>query len=327
MMNVLVVNGPVDERRAIVEALSQLEGVTVQCAMSDLATAASVLARYTPDVLVTGTELDDGDALQLVEKVRRRGMSIVVVGPAESREDWLRYLAAGADRFVEPDGELKELQDVMRDLIRQVGGAHRQAPPVAGRSASGLVHELNNYVHALEVLLELLERSPADKQLWTEARAAIEQAAWLMALVLGHVPDERPRAALVDFGVIVRSASATARDRIAPRCDVAVEVAGPLPRILGMASELERMVLELVLGTAEVMQDGGEVNVVVTRALDTVLLAVTTAGVDLREPRRPLELDVARAIVERHRGTLLVATCEPTSSSVLVMIPVPAPAS
>src|SRR5687768_6075928 len=88
MMNVLVVDGHTDERRAIVEALSQVEGVAVQCAMPDLETAASVLARYTPDILVTGTELADGDGIRLVEKARRRGMSIVVVGPAAAREVW-----------------------------------------------------------------------------------------------------------------------------------------------------------------------------------------------------------------------------------------------
>src|SRR5262245_59486774 len=111
MMKVLVVDGHTDKRRAIVEALSRLESVAVQCSLPDLETAARVLAQYTPDILVIGTELADGDGIQLVEQVRRGEMAIVVVGPADSREVWLRYLAAGADRFVEPDRELEELQD------------------------------------------------------------------------------------------------------------------------------------------------------------------------------------------------------------------------
>jgi DNA-binding response OmpR family regulator len=182
MKNVLVVDGHTDERHAIVEALSQLEGVLVQCAMSDLETAASVLARYTPDILVTGTELADGEGIRLVERVRRRGMSIVVVGPAEEREVWLRYLAAGADRFVEPDGELRELQDVVRGLVRQ---------PDIARVEAGLVHELHNHLHALEVVLEMLERSPGDRHLWTEARTALEQAVCLMAMLPGQAEGDR----------------------------------------------------------------------------------------------------------------------------------------
>ncbi|HSK05164.1 MAG TPA: response regulator [Kofleriaceae bacterium] len=203
-MKILVVDGRAEERRAIIEALCRVDGVTVQCAISDLETAAGVLARYTPDILVTGTELADGDGLQLVEKVRRRGMAIVVVGPAESREVWRRYLAAGADRFVAPDHELEELQDVVRRLVQQPGQPGTARPDPAridparidpARLTTGAVHELNNYLYALEVLLEMLERSPEDKHLWTEARQAIEQAVCLNALLLGTNGDDgRPRA-------------------------------------------------------------------------------------------------------------------------------------
>src|SRR6187402_2438732 len=103
MMKALVVYGRTEERRALVAALSGLDGVDVQCALSDLETATRVLARFTPDLLVIGTELADGDGIRLVERTRRRGISIVVVGPAPSRDVWRRYLLAGADRFVEPD--------------------------------------------------------------------------------------------------------------------------------------------------------------------------------------------------------------------------------
>lgn len=200
MRKILVVDGRAEERRAIIEALCRIDGVTVQCAISDLETAAGVLARYTPDILVTGTELADGDGLQLVEKVRRRGMAIVVVGPAESREVWRRYLAAGADRFVEPDHDLEELQDVVRGLVQQRGqrgqpGRPETARPDPASLTTGAVHELNNYLYALEVLLAMLERSPDDKNLWTEARQAIEQAVCLNAMLLGNAVDgSRPRA-------------------------------------------------------------------------------------------------------------------------------------
>jgi DNA-binding response OmpR family regulator len=190
MTKILVVDGRAEERRAIIEALCRVDGVTVQCAIADLETAAGVLARYTPDILVTGTELADGDGLQLVEKVRRRGMAIVVVGAAESREVWRRYLAAGADRFVEPDHELEELQDVIRGLVQQPESARLDPASLT----TGAVHELNNYLYALEVLLEMLERAPGDKHLWTEARQAIEQAVCLNAMLLGTARDDsRPR--------------------------------------------------------------------------------------------------------------------------------------
>jgi signal transduction histidine kinase len=327
MKNVLVVDGHHDERLAIVEALSRIPGVSVQCAMSDLETASGVLARYTPDILVTGTELADAEGIQLVEKARRRGMSIVVVGPASSRDVWLRYLAAGADRFVEPDRELEELQDVVRDLVRQLRSACPEAPVRVGRVAQGLVHDFYNYLHSLEVVLEMLERSPEDKHLWIEARTALEQAVSLMSMLLGHVRDDRARTlAVLELGTVVRAAVVAARHLITPRLEISVEIADELPHVLGVASELERMVLELLLNACEGTRDGGEVRIVVTRAPEAVLVGVTNTGADLRAPRSGLDLGMARAIVERHRGTLLVATCEPASSSVLVTLPAAADA-
>ncbi|HWO24725.1 MAG TPA: response regulator [Kofleriaceae bacterium] len=321
-MNVLVVDGHTDERRAIVEALSRVPGVSVQCAMSDLETAAGVLARYTPDILVTGTELADADGIQLVEKVRRRGMSIVVVGPTSSRDVWLRYLAAGADRFVESDHELAELQDVVRGLVRQLRSTCPESPVRVGRVATGLVHDFYSYLHALEVVLELLERAPSDKHLWGEARAALEQAVSLMSMLMGHVRDDQARApAPVALGEVVRAAVTAAQSLTAPRLELSVEIAGELPPVLGVAGELERMVLELVLNASEGTRNGGEVRVAVTRTADAVLVAVTSVGVDPCVPRSGLDLGMARAIVERHSGTFLVASCEPASSSVLVTLP------
>lgn len=190
MMKVLVVDGHTEKRRAIVDALSRLEGLSVQCSIADLETASRVLLQYTPDILVIGTELADGDGLLLVEKVRRPGMSIVVIGPAESRDVWRRYLAAGADRFVEPDGELEELQVVVRALVRQLGPRLDAPPSAAGRATVGIVRDFNNHILALELILEVLERSPGEKHLWNEARIAIERVVSLTALLLG---DRGPR--------------------------------------------------------------------------------------------------------------------------------------
>jgi len=196
MMKAIVVEGHTETRRALVEVLSRLEGVAVLCSIPDLETAARVLSQFTPDLLVMGTELADGDGLELLAWVRRSGMTIVVVGPAVSREVWRRYLAAGADRFVEPDPELEELQDIVRALV----GRQAPAPPPAdrrggdGRDAAGIVQDFNNQIHAIEQLLEILERSPDDKQLWTEARVTLDRAVSLTALLLGHVRGHRPRA-------------------------------------------------------------------------------------------------------------------------------------
>jgi DNA-binding response OmpR family regulator len=195
MMKVLVVDGHTETRRALVEALAQIDGVDVQCSIPDRETAARVLAHVTPELLVIGTQLADGDGIDLVTEARRPGMLIVVVGPATSRDVWLRYLAAGADRFVEPDGQLAELRDVVGSLVRPrcesavvpMPAAGSGAIPLPGRASSGIVHAFNSHIHAIELILEVLERAPNEKHLWTEARIALERAVRMTALLLGHV--------------------------------------------------------------------------------------------------------------------------------------------
>jgi DNA-binding response OmpR family regulator len=194
-MKALVVNGRTEERRALVEALARIPEVAVQCALSDLETATRVLARVTPDLLVVGTELADGDGIRLVERARRRGMAIVVVGPAPSRDVWRRYLLAGADRFVEPDRELEELTEVVRELVRRAAGGRLEVPPLASDPiAAGIATELNESLHVIEAALELLERSPGDRHLWSESRAALEQVVCLAGMLLGQVSGHDPPA-------------------------------------------------------------------------------------------------------------------------------------
>lgn len=187
-MKALVVNGHTEERRSLVAALSRLEGVVVQCALSDLETATRVLERFTPDLLVIGTELADGDGIRLVEWARHRGMTIVVVGHAPSRDVWRRFLLAGADRFVEPDREFEELAYVVRELVRRAGGGRLEVPPRATDPVTaGIATELSDQLHVIEEALLLLERSPGDRHLWTESRAALEQVACLAGMLLGQV--------------------------------------------------------------------------------------------------------------------------------------------
>lgn len=218
MMKALIVDGCTETRRALVDALAQIAGVAVQCSIPDRETAARVLAQFTPELLVLGTQLADGDGIALIEEVRRPGMAIVVIGLAASRDVWRRYLAAGADRFVEPDPGFVELRDVVGALVRRRGERSDAAPPgapavpgapaapdapvravgsgpvrILHRASSGIVHAFNNHIHSIELILEVLERSPDDKHLWAEARIALERAVCMTALLMGHVHGHHAR--------------------------------------------------------------------------------------------------------------------------------------
>lgn len=122
-MKVLIVDGSKQSRRDTVEALAQLTNVVVQGAVANLRTALHALADASPDVVVTDAGLPDGEGAHLVEKIRRLAPSpsIVVVAADGSDAERARYLAAGADRYVERDAELRELQEAVVTLGRGRG--------------------------------------------------------------------------------------------------------------------------------------------------------------------------------------------------------------
>jgi DNA-binding NarL/FixJ family response regulator len=118
MMKVLVVDGDHTKRQAILAVLGRVVGITVQGAIPDYATAAHVLQTYRPDILITGTELIDGNALQLVEWLGQDAVrpSILVIGRAA---DEARYRDAGVDHYITLNGHLDVLCDAVVDVARR----------------------------------------------------------------------------------------------------------------------------------------------------------------------------------------------------------------
>lgn len=166
-MRILIAAAAKDVRHAIVDALVALDRVVVQGAVPDVAGVMRALGESPPDLVVATTELADGDALHLIETVRRRDvtMPIVVIGREPSRESWREHLEAGADRFVDHDEGFLELQDVVSAFVRR----ERPTPvatPVPLRAA----------LTALQELFEQLEQCPSEAALRQEITHAMEHA-------------------------------------------------------------------------------------------------------------------------------------------------------
>ncbi len=337
VMKVLVVDGKSAERRAIVEALLELDGISIQGAVPDLSTTLRVLDEAAVDILVAGTEMIDGDGLQLIQEVQRHEVrpSIVVVGPSPTRDDWRRHLDAGADRFVEPDPGLGELRQVVAALALQLSSARSAVLERAiGRMASGVAHDLNNYLSIIGLVLQRIERDPADAQLWTEARTALAQAGRLTTSLLDLVHGTTHRDhGTVDFGGLVGATLMLLKHTIPSNITVTLEIEAGLPALRGVASELEQVVLNLVLNAAEAMPDGGELDVRVTASTHTLMLQIADTGVGMgtrlfeddgrstKADREGQGLGIVRSAVARHGGSIAMAAREPAGTMIRVKFP------
>ena len=70
-MRILIVDGSRDQRRHLVQALGAVTNVVIQGAVADMRSALEAVVEVSPDVIVTGAALPDGDGTQLIESVRR----------------------------------------------------------------------------------------------------------------------------------------------------------------------------------------------------------------------------------------------------------------
>jgi DNA-binding NarL/FixJ family response regulator len=118
MVKTLVVDGERLQRQAIVDALSRVVGVTVQGAVPTYSAAVRALVEARPDIVVMGTELGDGNALELLVAIRHQPQPprVVVVGPARQA---LTHNVWGAQRYVPNDRDVDSVADAVIQLARE----------------------------------------------------------------------------------------------------------------------------------------------------------------------------------------------------------------
>jgi signal transduction histidine kinase len=322
-MRVLVVEASHEDRRAIVDALLPLEQIAVQGAVADVRSALRAIAQEAPDVVVTGTELADGSGIELIEAAQKvaRPPRIVVVAPTATRAEWVRHLAAGADRFVERDEELDELRDVLGNLSRPATPAEDELRLI-GRLAAGVTHDLNNYLGALSVTLAMLARQPDDPSLVAEAREAADRMARLTGAMLQYARGEEPAFESVDMCAVVRGTLRMLAHTIRPEVVVRLDLSERCRPVNGAAAELEQLVLNLVINALDAMPNGGELCIrVQPTATSAVFLEITNDGDAIGMPidgaptvvrstkgrRAGLGLGIVQRVVARHHGAVHIA--------------------
>ena len=132
VMKILIVDGSREQRLHLVQVLGAVTNVVIQGAVEDMRSALHAVVEASPDVIVTGAALPDGDGAQLIEGVRAlaRTPSFVVVAGNQCEEQRARYLEVGVDRYVEKSDDSRAIQVAVTTLRRRPSTA---APQVEAR--------------------------------------------------------------------------------------------------------------------------------------------------------------------------------------------------
>jgi signal transduction histidine kinase len=337
-MKVLIVDGSREQRTGLVSALGELTNVVIQGAVSHVRSALRAVADASPDVVVTSTTLSDGEGTALIESLRKMSSmpSIVVVSPTASNDERKRYLAAGADRFV--DGDPSEVAAAVAGLrVRPVGSI----PPfesmrLLGRMSAGVVHDLNKYMTALTASLQMLEAN-GDRSLWPQIKATVESITDLCATLLQYARGANPPSRALDLGSIVRHALLVGKQLIPYDVRLVVDIAPHVRPIIGVAAEIEQLVLNLVSNAIDAMPRGGELRVSVHAATaHAVLLEVCDTGAGgamvpvagrtlstkaNRNGGAGLGLGIVQGVAERHSAELRLVDMPGGGTLAAVMFP------
>ena len=333
-MKVLIVDGSKVRRRDLTDALAELTNVVIQGAVPDVRSAMNALANVSPDVVVTEATLPDGDGTYLMERIRslHRMPAVIVLAARGTDEQRDHYISAGADSYLEGS----DYAGVRAAVLGLAATRHAlgSIPPtesqrLLGRMTAGVVHDFNNYLHVADVSLELITRQGFQPELLASARAAIETMQRLNATLLSYARGGVPMTAPVDLGEVVTATLATARRMIPANIELAVDIGQSLRPIIGVRSDIEQVVLNLVINACDAMAGGGMLELRVKQCTpQAVMLEVSDSGIGLEassgKPNRfgaGLGLTIVRSVVARQGGALRLVTRPTGGTTAAVMLP------
>ncbi|PTL85302.1 ATP-binding protein [Vitiosangium sp. GDMCC 1.1324] len=260
-----------------------------------------------------------------------------MAGELQRREAELRRWSEELQQRVdERTRQLREAQD-------QIARTRRLA--ALGSLSAGIAHELNNPLTGILGLLSLAsEDVPAMSSLGQSLAMALEQARRMARIIkeLRQMAEQERVGAGRPLDPLqpVRAALHELRDELPSRgVTLCCELGESVPRVLGHADQLQKVVTSLLQNALTAMPTGGTLSVGLAAVEgDAVCLSVKDTGRGIPEPLRErifdpffttkdepgrvgLGLSVAHRIVEAHHGRIRVESAEGQGTTITVILP------
>jgi signal transduction histidine kinase len=319
--------------------------------------AIALAERERPDLVLMDIRLDgEMDGIAAAEQIRARsGIPSVfltvcaddatlraasvteafgyIVKPAQDRE--LRIVIEMALYKHAAEQERRRLEQQLR---------RSEKMEAIGQLAGGIAHDFNNVLMAiLGNCRSLRGQLPVDQQPYRQVaqiESAAERAAHMTRQLLAFGRDANQPPDALDLGVHVHRTAALLAHLIGDRIAVDIAIASDLRAVLGRSSELEQVIMNLVLNARDAMPDGGTVTIAARNApdADEIVLTVTDTGLGMDEATRArvfepffttkevgagtgLGLATVYAVVSRSRGRIDVTSAPGQGTTFAIWLP------
>ena len=190
-----------------------------------------------------------------------------------------RTYTLAAHTSTEGDETVIVLADITDERDAQTKAAHRDRLALVGQLAGGIAHDFNNLLYVILNYANLIEESSDNDDLREDAKTIAQtatSAADLVRQLLAFSRRETVKPKVIDVAKLVTDMEKMFESTLGPR--VALELSVSDARVRMDASQLEQIVMNLVVNARDAMPDGGRVTVAVARIGDRVALDVSDTG-------------------------------------------------
>jgi two-component system, cell cycle sensor histidine kinase and response regulator CckA len=161
-----------------------------------------------------------------------------------------------------------------------------------GQLAGGIAHDFNNILMAiLSNCRSLTEQLPADQrphQQVLQIRSAAERAARMTRQLLAFGRDDQEQPIALDLASHIQRTHAMLSQLISDDIAVEISIEPALRSVLGRSSEIEQVIMNLMVNARDAMPRGGTLTLAARNVPDTdeVMLTVTDTGEGMDEITR-----------------------------------------
>ncbi len=300
------------------------------------------ITRPLQKMVIATQEIAKGDLDHKVEIKSRDELGILAASFNEMTEQLRRANAElvewGKTLEKKVEERTRELTEMQTKLLQSEKLAS------LGKLAAGIAHEINNPLGAILIYSHLLlEESPKNTPAYENLRKIVKETTRCKDIVKGLLEFARPKEpemTLTDINETVDRALAIIEKQALFQNITIIKNYAQLPRIVADASQLQQVFMNIIINAAEAMNGRGTLTI--TSSLDSkrkqIRISFTDTGHGIRPEDMPrlfepffttkevgkgtgLGLAISYSIMQKHQGTIEVASQVGQGSAFTVILP------